>query len=290
MEEKNKKEVFNGFDDILFADDFEDEELENESEENGNSEDEENESSNATETEEETPAESETEEEVDEEAERKKLEAQKNSEFAKRRRAREEAEKKEREAKEEKIRENAKTEAELGILKTNPFTDEPIKDKQDLEVYKIMKAIEDEGGDPINDLPKRLAQINRQREEKTAEEQKKSNERTEKINRETKELLEAYPKLDPADLAQDKEYLNLCEEKGGRWTMLEVYEHLLNKREKDASDSQKNKKEEVVKQNAKKVNKTPSSTPNGSGNSSDDYLNMSDEDFLEISKKKGDFF
>lgn len=294
MEEKNK-EVFRGFDDdILYDEDFEEEtEEETEDKDVGSPEsDEETKESTTDSTETDTNAKGEEEvEEEDKKAEdEKSKEAKRNAEFAKRRRAKEEQDKKEREAKEAEIREKAKVEAELGILKKNPYTDEPIKDAQDLEIYKIMKGIEDEGGDPVNDLPKKIAEINRARFAKDQEEKSKAKARQTKIKEETDELINTYPNLDLAKLSEDKEFLDLCEKKGDRWTMTEIYEHLETKRERSKNKEIEENKKKEVKEKATKMSKTPSSNADGNLPSPDDYLNMSDEEFLEKTKDSRDFF
>ena len=105
---------------------------------------------------------------------KKKEEEQKkkNSEFARRRREKEEADRK---AREQKLMAQAKTQGKLEMIKTNPYTRESIEDEEDLKIYEIQKQLDDEGLDPLNDLPKRLAEIKR-KELKKAEEQAKEKE------------------------------------------------------------------------------------------------------------------
>lgn len=291
MEEKRKEEIFRGFDDDILDDkDFDEVDDEGSKEnEDDNSESKETKSETTSTDSEEGSEVKGTDDETDDGAESKKLEAERNAEFAKRRRAKEEAEKKEREAKEAKIKEQARIEAELGVLKKNPYNDQPIVDKEDLEIYKIMKTIEDEGGDPIEDFPKKQAQLNRERSQRERVREEQEVARTQKIQRETQELRDAYPNLNLSELAQDKEYLDLCSEKGERWTMVEIYEHLISQREKKKSFSQEKAKTKVVNEKVKQHTKTPSSATNGTSHE-DDYLEMSDEEFLERTKDSRDFF
>ena len=81
-----------------------------------------------------------------------------NSEYARKRR---EAERKaELERVKEEARNNAIIEFTNGV---NPYTDEEIKDKVDIEKYLAMKEIEKNGGDPIADYHK--VQSKKQKEE-----------------------------------------------------------------------------------------------------------------------------
>lgn len=153
-------------------------------------------------------------------------EKQRRAEFAKRRREREAAEKaqREREEREAQIRKEAAEQEALGLITKNPYTGKPIKDAKDLEVYKIQKAIDDRGGDPIADLPDEIAERNR----KAEAEQKKAVEDAQKaetsLNAEIDELRKAHPGVNTAKLADDPDFMEIASEKQGRWSLLEIYE------------------------------------------------------------------
>ena len=251
MEEKEKKvveeEVKDEDEDILDPDDFDEEDDEEEAEGEGDSK-----------TSEEEPSKAEEEEESEKE---------KNAKAAERRRKREKA-KKEREAREAKIREEATVKAELGILKVNPYTEEPIEDAEDLKIYKLQKELEDEGLDPINDLPKRLAQNARraakEEAEKLEKEQKDEKDFKERVNREVAELQKKYPKVNLAELAKDELFKECLNGRAGRWTQVEIYELYLQKKAETDKKEEENKAEEIAKEGAKKVSNPPSSTARGS--------------------------
>ena len=259
MEEKEKPNVneeeskVENDDDILDPDDFEDDEED-----------------------EEEPAKAE-----ETESEKEKEEKAKNAKAAERRRKREE--------REAKIREEAKLNAELGILKVNPYTEEPITDEEDLKIYKLQKELDDEGKDPINDLPKRIAENARKsiKEAKDKEEnaRKEEKERMEKINNEIKELVTKYPKVNTSELANDPLFQKCLEGRAGRWSQVEIYELYLREKadaEKKAKEEEVNKK---VEETAKKVTKTPSS--NAKGNSPQKTIEeMSDEEFERYFQEK----
>ena len=219
----------------------------------------------------------------DEEKEKQKA---KNARFAEMRRKKETEEKAKREAeekeKERKIRDDATLKAKLDVLKTNPYTEEPILDEEDLKIYEIQKELDEEGKDPINDLPKRLAEKNRKHveEEKKSREEKENLEKkkTEKIRAEINELREKYPKVNTAELANDPLYQECLNGRAGRWTQVEIYELYLQKKDAAAAKAKADKQKKVVEENGSKISKTPSSKANAAVTSKA-VSDMSDEEF-----------
>lgn len=306
MEEKEKKEnFFNGFDDDILTD----EDFEEEGAEGDKGEGKTDNPADKTDGTEGKTAEDKTDEgsvKTDEgksdedkkadEAKKKAEEAEKNAKFAEMRR-KQEAEakaKKEREAELERAKREAATKAELGVLKENPYTGEKIEDESDLEIYKIQKSLEDEGKDPVKDLPKKLAQIQR---EKAAEAKKVADSRAEveakakeKATKEVNELRTAYPDLNTAELAKDPLWLEVSGDKLDRLTLKEIYEfYYLPK--KNQSKQTKTDDTKVDEENGKKVTKVPSSNSNGGKTSPKNYLEMTDEEYLKAEKADNeDFF
>lgn len=182
------------------------------------------------------------------------LEKEKRAEFARKRREREAAEKEERERKEreERIKREAATQAELGMIKENPWTKKPIKDEKDLEIYKIMKELDDQGKDPLEDLPEALAERARKREEeskKAVDDEKKV---ADELKKEIDDLRKKYPKVNTRELADDPLYNEIAEEKGGRWTVTEIYEEYLKRKgtkKPDADEDEQHRIEEIAKGN-----------------------------------------
>lgn len=270
MEEKEKEaqaieEVNEDEDDILDPDDFEEED-EEVSEEGDNTE----------------------EESSDDDEKKKEEEKAKNAKAAERRRKREEA-KKNREKREAAIREEAKINAELGILKVNPFTEEPIVDEEDLKIYKIQKELDDEGLDPINDLPKKLAERARNEAKKAKEQaenaEKEQKERMDKINAEIKELRTKYPNVNTAELAEDPLFQKCLEGRAGRWSQVEIYELYLSKKSEAERKAEEEKTKKVVEEAAKKVSNPPSS--NAKGNSPQKTIeDMTPEEFERYFNEK----
>lgn len=286
-----KKEEFNGFDDDIFSpDDFdlEDEEIEEETEADDNA-DEVDQDDDSSQPVEETEENVKTQEELETE-QKAKTEADKNAHYAKLRREKEAKEKAQRE---KEIKEAAKLEAELDLIKKNPYTNETIKDEEDLKIYKLQKAIEEKGGDPISDLPKAIAEENRKaiQAKKTLDEQKVASQK--QLDMEAKELIERYPEaINTAP--SDQELFDLYNTKEGRMTLTECYEFLKMKREIESLKSNTNqndkKKKEIVNSMAKKNTSVPSSKSNG-GKVSKDYLDMTDEEYLRHEEERNtDFF
>ena len=110
-----------------------------------------------------TPVKEETKEESSTE-ETETQSAEENSKYASIRRKAEEDAKRRIEEAEAKAYEKGRLEAYKG--KINPYTNKPIVDSSDIEVYEMMYKLEQEGKDPINDLPNALS--DRKREEQKA--------------------------------------------------------------------------------------------------------------------------
>jgi len=226
---------------------------------------------------------------TDEEKEKQKA---KDAHFAQLRREKEAKEKAERERlekeREQKIRAQAKLEGELGVLKTNPYTEEPIRDEEDVKIYKLQKQLEDEGRDPISDLPKKIAEVNRENAKKLADEEARQKQaeldKQAKINAEIKELREKYPKVDTAKLAGDELFQECMKGRAGRWSQVEIYELYLNKKAEADKKAAEDKAKNSVDEATKKLTKTPSSKSSGKETASD-IDNMTDEEFEAYWKK-----
>ena len=288
-----EKEFFNGFDDdILDPDEFEEEEDETSNEEENETEDDgKSEVENETEVEEES---SKTEENSEEQAKTpEELEAEKKQQELHERNEREKAKRLERERKEreEKLKKDAKLEAELGLVKRNTYTDTEIKDEEDLEIFKMMKKIDEDGGDPVNDLPKAIAEKNRKAkeeakrlEEEKANENKKVQEEISGFHSRHKDItIEYLTSIGFDKVVDDPKY-------DGFSYAERVYDFINSYNSaKKKSDDEKDKK--VIDESSKKMTKVPSSQSNGGKAGEIDYLDMSDEEYLKREKEESlDFF
>lgn len=223
------------------------------------------------------------------EKEKEELKA-KNAKFAEMRRQKEAEEKAlkekaELEAKEAKIRKEAAEQAELGLLKTNPYTQEPITDAEDLSVYKIQRALEEEGKDPVKDLPKRLAELNRKRNKDEADKEQArvaaDKELSDRAAKENLELREKYPDVNTMELAADPLFKQCMHGRIGRWSLVEVYELYLDKKKKADEEAEQKR----INESSNTTSKTPSAGANGSPVSKK-TSDMTDEEFKDYWKQK----
>ena len=141
-----------------------------------------------------------------------------NSEYARKRR---EAERKaELERAKEEARNNALIEFTNGV---NPYTQEDIKDKVDIEKYLAMREIEKNGGDPIADYHK--VQSKRQKEE--IESKRKVDEEKEWYAKDRQDFFSKHPEMTDAtlsDLLKNEQFLLYGEGKFGNRPLAEIYD------------------------------------------------------------------
>lgn len=252
MEEEKKKveqqEVDDEDKDLLDPDDFDDEDDE-EGEEGG-----------------ETDTSDEEDKKSSEKSEEEKLK-EKNAKAAERRRHREQLSR-ERAEREAKIRAEATLQAKLGILKVNPYTEEPIEDEEDLKIYELQKELDDEGKDPINDLPKKIAENARKAAKEAKDRQEKEARDKEaiskKVNEEVEALRKKYPKANLAELARDDLYKECLSGRAGRWTQIEIYELYLQRKSEADKKAKEEAAEDAAEKAAKKLTNPPSATARGS--------------------------
>ena len=199
-----------------------------------------------------------------------------NSEFARKRR---EAERKaELERAKEEARNNAIIEFTNGV---NPYTDEEIKDKVDIEKYLAMKEIEKNGGDPIADYHK--VQSKKQKEE--IETRKKADDEKQWYVNDRKDFFSKHPEMTDATLStllQNEQFLLYGDGKFGNKPLAEIY---------DGFNKMMSTFENKAKSMAEKMYANKQSSP-GSLNSSEvsktkSWADMSPKEFeAEIKKAK----
>lgn len=191
-----------------------------------------------------------------------------NAKFAKQRREKEEHDKEIQDAYRQ-----GKLAAYKG--KTNPFTQKPIEDETDIEMYETMCKLESEGKDPIEDYASYIA--NEKREQKKREQ--KDQEIQEQARKDVEEFNKKYPKINLSELLKDEIFSDYIEGKNKPLTTLyENYQKLQNKFRTDSMKQAENAIANTIS--------TPGSLNNQSTNVID-YVNMSREDFLkEVEKVK----
>lgn len=137
---------------------------------------------------------------------------------------RRERERKKREEREKAIRDEAFTKGKLASIESNPYTNDRIQDEYDLKIYELQKKIDDEGGDPINDLPSRLARMDREAQaEKKAKEEAEAK-KNEAIDSDIRNFKAKFPDIDAKALMKDENFSDYAEGKLGNKPLSEIYE------------------------------------------------------------------
>ncbi|MBR2377451.1 MAG: hypothetical protein IKA85_06780 [Clostridia bacterium] len=175
----------------------------------------------------------ETEEKAEEGKEEKvKQSKEKNREFADKRRA----------------EKNAKEESELKFLKEyvgkNPYTNEPIETLRDVKVFKTMKQIDKNGGDPVGDYHKYAGL-----EEQKAIDSEKA--RTEQIEKEVKEFRESYPDINLNELSKEQDFVKFSNKLIGRVSLKDIYEAYSSLRSGLKESAEETAKTEIARKLAK---------------------------------------
>lgn len=163
-----------------------------------------------------------------------KKEEQDKAERARQAKARREREAKEREAREKEIERKAYLKGKLDSTKVNEFTEEAIEDEYDLFIYETQKALKAEGKDPIADLPKRLAEINRKKAKEESDEETKKKQLNEKIDKEFAEFRGKYPSIKITELLSDPDFKDYADGRLGKGdkSLTQLYENFLKLKKK----------------------------------------------------------
>lgn len=170
--------------------------------------------------------------EEDGKKEKAKQSKEKNREFAEKRRA-------------EKV---AKEETELKVLKEyvgkNPYTNEPIETLRDVKVYKTMKQIEKNGGDPIGDYHKYAGL-----EEQKAIDNEKA--RTETIKKEVEDFRTAFPDVNLNELSKEQDFMKFSNKLIGKVPLKDIYEAYSSLRSGLKESAEETAKTEIARKLAK---------------------------------------
>ena len=212
------------------------------------------------------------EEEKGSDEEENKQSAEENSKYASIRRKAEEDAKKRIEEAEAKAYEKGRLEAYKG--KINPYTNKPIEDTSDIEVYEMMYKLEQEGKDPINDLPGALSDRKREEQKALTEER----ERNEKARKEIEDFQNKYPDVNVQDLLNDSFFTDYIA--GKNRTLLELYEGFNN-----FKNAFRNSAVNVAKQTIANSQSSPGSLSGNGEEPTLDYSTMSSDEFQKLVEK-----
>lgn len=160
----------------------------------------------------------------DEKAEKKTQSKSMNAKFAQERREREAQAKAKAEKEVKEAERRAYVRGQVDTLKTNPYTGDPITDETDLEQYKLMKKLDDDGIDPLKGFAKAWADKTRSEMQAQKDEQTKEAEKAKQVQKEVDDLSAAHPDLNVPALAKDEAFQKFARGKYGRWTLTEIYD------------------------------------------------------------------
>lgn len=205
----------------------------------------------------------------------------------------EEVEKKERESKKEQNRinaqrrkeEKAKREAELekqgynkalkeAVNGINPYTNKPITDDADMEIYLEMRELEKQGKDPVADYADFVAEKSRKAKQELETKKQQEDYATRDIDAFSKE----YPDIDVSKLLNDEHFSAFADGKLGSKPLTEIYKNFVKFEsfyEKKAEDdaNEKAMKKFARTQGAMGTMKNPGEPKKKS------YREMSDDEF-----------
>ncbi len=220
------------------------------------------------------------EEEASEDAEKSKAkEEQDKAERARQAKLRREREAKERAEREKKLQEEAYLKGQLDGVKVNTFTNEPITDEYDLKIYKVQLALEKEGKDPISDLPKRLAELDRTASNEAKKKEAEKREREDAIDKDIADFRAKYPNVSVAKLLNDPDFKDYSDGrlgiKDGK-SLAQLYE-----------DFTKFKAKYVKEEVEEAETKSPPSPNGGRKRDKTSYSTMTEEQKIAELKKQG---
>lgn len=164
-----------------------------------------------------------------------------NAEFAKQRR---EAEKK---AEIETAVKQARVDAIIDAVKENPYTKEKLSDEADVEQYLLMKQIELDGKDPIQDYPKyaKKAIVDAAAKQRAEADKKTAQQK------DIEDFKARFPDVDLQEVAKDTDFDEFCKGRFGNIALADLYSQFTSLKERLSGQALKAKKTAEVSQIAK---------------------------------------
>ncbi len=165
----------------------------------------------------------------------------------------------------------------------NPYTGEKIVDDTDLKTYRIMKAIKDRGGDPIQDFAKEYAKLERETRASAEAEAKKAEDRQKAMREEVDKFKAEYPSEDLQELLANEGFRKFATDKNliervGLVTTYELYQDHLKAEDAKATG----KKERADKR------RESSPGPLGGGGGSTPADIYSEEDLANLTEEEAE--
>lgn len=198
---------------------------------------------------------------------------------------------------ERRKKEKAKREAELeekgynkalkeSIDGVNPYTNKPIVDDVDMQIYKDMRELEKQGKDPINDYADYVAEKSR----KQLKEEQLKKQQEDYATKDIDDFSKSHPDIDVSKLLNDEHFSSFADGKLGVQPLTKIYENFI----KFESFYEKKAENDSNEKAIKKFSRTQSSigpmkSPGEPKKKS--FKEMSDEEFaLELERIKGQVY
>ncbi len=154
----------------------------------------------------------------------------------------EEARKRREREKQEAI-EKAEIDAIRGLYDTNPYTNEPIESKEDVEEFKLMRMIEKDGGDPVQDYSKYLKKYNKEKAAQIEEQRKDEEHRQNDVT----DFQNAHPDVNLPELLKNEDFALFSEGKLGSVPLKKIYEDFTKFTSKYNSKTEEEKQAAIKK-------------------------------------------
>lgn len=169
----------------------------------------------------------------------------------------------------------------------NPYTNEKMEDKEDLEEFYLMKKIEKDGGDPVADYAKAL-KAQRKAEKETKEKLSKDVMTKEQAAEDMAKLRVAHPEITLEKLMADQDFLDYAEGKVGIKPLTTIYEGYLKLTGKTKAEV----KEEIIKPSVGSLSNPAKEEPEFYTKAqldkftSEELRKMSDKEFKKVEKSR----
>lgn len=141
----------------------------------------------------------------------------------------------------------------IEAVEVNPYTDEPIKDAEDVKEYLTMKEIKKNGGDPIADFSKYVKSKQKEEQSKAQEAVSTEEQQKEWYKEDLNDFKTKHPDVNLKNMFGDEEFLKYADGRAGKVKMSKIYEDY-NVFKKAVEDKVTIKvKDELAKQVANKM-------------------------------------
>lgn len=156
----------------------------------------------------------------------------------------------------------------------NPYTNKPIKDETDMEIYLQMRELEKSGKDPVTDYADYVAEKNRQTRKEELAKKQQEDYATNDINSFSKK----YPDIDVVKLFEDEHFAIFAEGKLGQKPLTTVYEQFLKYESYYEKKAEAESNEKAIKKFAR-ANSNMGAMKGTGEKAQKSYKDMSDSEF-----------